>query len=84
MRNLSGPGIEPMSPALVGGFLTTGQPGESSYYFNAEAMESQAISVGSHISRTNPHFITSSPFIVMSNSSGNTNTSRDSNNNAYN
>ena len=26
---VSGPGIKPMSPALAGGFLTTGQPGKS-------------------------------------------------------
>ena len=26
-----GPGIEPMSPALEGGFLTTGPPGKSLY-----------------------------------------------------
>ena len=29
MWNLPGPGIEPMSPALVGGFLTTGPPQKS-------------------------------------------------------
>ena len=29
MRDLSGPGIEPMSPALADGFLTTGPPGKS-------------------------------------------------------
>ena len=29
MWNLSRPGIEPMSPALVGEFLTTGVPGKS-------------------------------------------------------
>ena len=29
--NLPGPGIEPASPALAGGFLTTGPPGESSF-----------------------------------------------------
>ena len=36
-------------------------------------MEIQTLSVGSHISRTNPHFTYSSSFIVMSNSSSNTN-----------
>ena len=30
MRHLPGPGIEPMSPALAGGFLTTTPPGKSS------------------------------------------------------
>ena len=30
MLNLPGPGIEPMSPALTGGFLTTGPQGGSS------------------------------------------------------
>ena len=29
MWNLPGPGIEPMSPALAGEFLTTGPPGKS-------------------------------------------------------
>ena len=29
MGNLTEPGIEPVSPALVGRFLTTGQPGKS-------------------------------------------------------
>ena len=29
MWNLSGQGIEPMSPALASGFLTTGPPGKS-------------------------------------------------------
>ena len=29
MWNLPGPEIEPMSPALAGGFLTTGPPGKS-------------------------------------------------------
>ena len=29
MRDLSGPGIEPVSPALADGFLTTGPPGKS-------------------------------------------------------
>ena len=32
MWNLPGPGIEPMSPALVGGFLITGPPGKSLNY----------------------------------------------------
>ena len=29
MWKLPGPGIEPMSPVLAGGFLTTGPPGAS-------------------------------------------------------
>ena len=29
MWNIPGPGMELMSPALVGGFLTTGPPGKS-------------------------------------------------------
>ena len=29
MRNLPGPGIKPVSPALAGGFLTTGPPWKS-------------------------------------------------------
>ena len=30
MWDLSGPGLEPVSPALAGGFLTTAPPGKSS------------------------------------------------------
>ena len=29
-----GPGIESVSPALAGGFLTTGPPGKSRYFLN--------------------------------------------------
>ena len=29
MRDLPGPGIEPVSPALAGGFFTTEPPGKS-------------------------------------------------------
>ena len=32
MWNLPGPGIEPMSPALAGGFLLTVPPGKSSFF----------------------------------------------------
>ena len=32
MWNLPGPGIEPVSPALAGRFLTTGPPGKSSQH----------------------------------------------------
>ena len=28
MRDLPGPGLEPVSPALAGGFLTTAPPGK--------------------------------------------------------
>ena len=46
MWDLSGPGIEPVSPALAGGFLTTGPPGKSEHgysysYFTDEEMEAQ-------------------------------------------
>ena len=35
--NLPGPGMEPMSPGLAGGFLTAGLPGKSvSFIFNSE------------------------------------------------
>ena len=30
--NLPGPGFEPVSPALAGGFLTTGPPGKSCFF----------------------------------------------------
>ena len=33
MWDLPGPGIEPMSPALTGGFLTAMPPGKSSLWF---------------------------------------------------
>ena len=33
MRNLPGPGIEPVCPALAGGFLTAGPPRKSRPYF---------------------------------------------------
>ena len=32
MWDLPGPGLEPMSPALAGGFLTTAPPGKSPQY----------------------------------------------------
>ena len=37
MYDLPGPGIGPVSPALAGGFLTTGPPGTSllPYYFGS-------------------------------------------------
>ena len=31
MWDLPGPGLQPVSPALAGGFLTTGPPGKSPY-----------------------------------------------------
>ena len=34
MWDLPGPGLEPVSPALAGGFLTTAPPGESANMFN--------------------------------------------------
>jgi len=33
MWNLPRPGMEPMSPALAGGFLTTAPPGKFQYYY---------------------------------------------------
>ena len=36
MWNLPGPGIEPMSPALAGGFSATVPPGMSSLHFYVE------------------------------------------------
>ena len=32
MWDLPGPGLQPVSPALAGGFLTTAPPGKSSLY----------------------------------------------------
>ena len=34
MRDLPGPGVEPMAPALAGGFLTTAPPGKPSLSSN--------------------------------------------------
>ena len=34
MWDLPGPGLEPMSPALAGGFLTTAPPGKSLHVSN--------------------------------------------------
>ena len=34
MWDLPGPGLEPVSPALAGGFLTTAPPGKPSLLFN--------------------------------------------------
>ena len=39
MWNLPGPGLEPVSPALAGGFLTTAPPGKSQNHFNSWGME---------------------------------------------
>ena len=33
MWDLPGPGLEPMSPALAGGFLTSAPPGKPSFVF---------------------------------------------------
>ena len=35
MWDLPGPGLEPVSPALAGGFLTTEPPGKPYYYYFA-------------------------------------------------
>ena len=35
----SGPGIEPMYPALVGGFLTTGPPGKPGPFISLDDSE---------------------------------------------
>ena len=37
MWDLPGPGIEPVSPALAGGFLTTAPPGSPGYLFLSSA-----------------------------------------------
>ena len=47
MWDLPGPGLEPVSPALAGGFLTTEPPGKSSPSFNRDALY-QAEEVFSH------------------------------------
>ena len=39
MWDLPGPGLEPMSPALAGGFLTTAPPGKPYFIFIRDAWE---------------------------------------------
>ena len=41
MWNLPGAGMEPMSPTLTGGFLTTGPPGKSSAGNLGESAQNQ-------------------------------------------
>ena len=41
MWDLSGPGIEPVSPALVGGFLTTVPPGKSEIIILREVTQTE-------------------------------------------
>ena len=48
MRDLPGPGLEPVSPALAGGFLTTAPPGKSqegSFYESSDHFGSVAAEV---------------------------------------
>ena len=51
MWNLSGPGIEPVSPALAGRFLTSGPPAKSSIFnFTAQDLEKYgSTTAGTHI-----------------------------------
>ena len=50
MWDLPGPGLEPVSPALAGGFLTTAPPGEprpgNSYWNNVFALSSEMTNGG--------------------------------------
>ena len=39
MWGLPGPGLEPLSPALAGGFLTTVPPGKSKVHFNISLIQ---------------------------------------------
>ena len=43
MWDLPGPGLEPVSPALAGGFLTTAPPGKTVYIFITLAGGSEKI-----------------------------------------
>ena len=40
IQDLTGPELEPMSPALAGGFLTTAPPGKSLTSFFKDALQS--------------------------------------------
>ena len=42
MWDLPGPGLEPVSPALAGGFLTTAPPGKSPDYYFKGSLEKSA------------------------------------------
>ena len=45
MWDLPGPGIEPMPPALAGGFLTTATPGKSRHpHFKDEKIKTEWLS----------------------------------------
>ena len=44
MWDLPGPGIEPVSPALAGGFLTTAPAGKFSFFLYLQLFEPDEIS----------------------------------------
>ena len=44
MWDLPGPGLEPVPPALAGGFLTTVPPGKSSIFFSNAKIKRMKIS----------------------------------------
>ncbi|KAJ8798621.1 hypothetical protein J1605_016424 [Eschrichtius robustus] len=44
MWDLPGPGLEPMSPALAGRFLTTAPPGKPLIYFLAHRLQTRRLS----------------------------------------
>ena len=52
MWDLPGPGLEPVSPALAGGFLTTAPPGKS-FSNSFKVLEILVLLISSSIERTN-------------------------------
>ena len=58
MWNLPGPGIEPVSPALAGELLTTGQPGKSTNFLKYNLSFNQADThKSSNVEKSNSSFL---------------------------
>ena len=54
MWNLPGPGIKPVSPALAGGFLTTGPPGKSCFSVYVTELSGQSHGCKGALKSTRP------------------------------
>ena len=53
MWNLPGPGIEPVSPALAGGSLTTGSPGKPCVMLSCLTQQPHDLRVSGHLEDRN-------------------------------
>ena len=71
MWDLPGPGLESMSPALAGGFLTTAPPGKSSLYFQKTSVR-QVKQIFSFIDLINNYLKDSPDGAVVKNPPANT------------